>query len=202
MDLSAINWFDVVLGGIIILSTLIGMARGLVRELLSMVAWVVSLWLAYRFAGSIAEAYVMQVVSDRSISYMLAFGLLFFVALFCFGLLNLVFAQLFARTGLGGIDVLFGLIFGLARGILFAALLVFCLRYTTFVEHSSWKQSYLQPSLSRLVQWGTMQLEPKIRELLIYEKGQKQSASPQQNESVEQHEQHLSEPVLKLESTQ
>ena len=41
MNLETINWVDVILGGAVIISALVGIARGLIKEVLSLLTWLV-----------------------------------------------------------------------------------------------------------------------------------------------------------------
>ena len=160
------NYLDVVLGGIVVLSALIGLARGLVKEVLSLIAWAVAIYVAWRFAERLAEDHVRKFIDDALISYLAAFGILFLVALFVVGLLNMIIAQLLTSTGLSGFDRFLGMLFGLARGLVIGALVVFVIGLTPLIKESWWHTSRLAPGFENIGAWGWERLPPNVREML------------------------------------
>ncbi len=164
--LDTMNWVDVILGGAVIISALVGLMRGFIKEVLSLIAWFVALYVAWHFSEMIAENYIRQFIVDDLISYLAAFGGLFLLTLFAIGLVNLLVAQLFNVTGLGGFDRLLGMLFGLARGALISALIVFFASFTPLVQETWWQSSTLVPGFSNLAQWGMSFLPREISELL------------------------------------
>lgn len=164
MDLQGLNIFDLGLGGIVLISAIIGIARGLLREMLSLVAWVAALWAAFTFAEMVSQQFVQQVISDKHIAYIASFGSVFLLALFLIGLLNLLITSLFKATGLGGFDRLLGMLFGLARGAIIGAVLIFFARLYPGIEKlPSWQQSQLVPGFSNLANWGIKRIPEHVR---------------------------------------
>ena len=47
---------DLFLLGLILMSTLVGIWRGLVKEIMSLVIWIGAIWLAWRFSPELAPA--------------------------------------------------------------------------------------------------------------------------------------------------
>lgn len=160
------NYLDVVLGGIVILSALIGIARGLLKEVLSLIAWAVAIYVAWRFAEPVAEQYVTRFIDDTMISYLAAFGLLFLLTLFVVGLFNLIVTQLVSSTGLSGFDRFLGMVFGFARGLLISTLLVLVLSLTPLKKEGWWAASKLAPEFESIGEWGWARLPANIRKLL------------------------------------
>lgn len=149
-----LNWLDAVLLAALVISALVGLARGLVREVLSLLAWFVSIYVAWYFAELVSQRYVHQFINDNLISYIAAFGGVFLLALFAIGLLNLLLAQLFSRVGLSGVDRVLGMVFGVVRGLLIGALLVFFGSFTPLMHEPMWQNSQLAPTFMSLAQWG------------------------------------------------
>ena len=54
---SAMNWADYCIAGILVLSILMGLWRGLIGEVLALVCWAVALWVAWRFGPQVAEQF-------------------------------------------------------------------------------------------------------------------------------------------------
>jgi membrane protein required for colicin V production len=122
-----LNLVDIGVLGVILLSALLAFSRGLVREVLSIGAWVAAaLATIYGLPHTrdIARAYItVPLVADA------VTGVVIFVAtlIVCAAISHLV-ARNVRASGLGAIDRSLGLLFGVARG----AILV-CLAYLAFV---------------------------------------------------------------------
>ena len=125
MNLDTLNWIDVALGGILIISALIGLMRGFVKEILSLIAWGVAAYAAWMLAEPVAKDYVSRVFNDEKIAYIAALGAIFIGTLFLIGVVNLLISQVLKMTGLGFLDRLLGLILGTVRGVLIGALITF-----------------------------------------------------------------------------
>lgn len=160
------NYLDLVLGGIVVLSALIGLARGLVKEVLSLIAWAIAIYVAWRFAEPMAQDHIRQFIDDALISYLAAFGILFLVTLFVVGLLNMIIAQILTSTGLSGFDRFLGMLFGLARGLVIGALVVFVIGLTPLTKENWWSTSRLAPGFESVGAWGWERLPPNVRQLL------------------------------------
>lgn len=167
MNLESINWVDVVLGGAVLISALIGIARGLIKEVLSLLAWGVAFWVAWKFADMVAQKYIVGLIDDPTISYLAAFGGLFLVTIFALGLFNMLISSFLASSGLGGIDRMLGMVFGLLRGLLIAAGLVFIGKFIEPVrEMSQWQESKFRPTFDAMAEWGIAKLPQEVRQML------------------------------------
>jgi membrane protein required for colicin V production len=122
-----LNLVDLGVLGVILISTLLAFSRGLVREVLSIGAWIVAaLATVYGLSHlrDIARTYItVPLVADA------VTGVTIFVVtlIVCAALSHLV-ARNVRASGLGAVDRSLGLLFGVARG----AILV-CLAYLAFV---------------------------------------------------------------------
>ncbi|MEO5573004.1 MAG: CvpA family protein, partial [Gammaproteobacteria bacterium] len=116
-------WVDWLIVGIIALSGLIGLLRGLVREALSLIAWVAAIWVAISFSHYVAGLLVEQIPSS-TVRLMAAFAGLFVITLMLAALVNYLIAKLVDKTGLSGTDHLLGVFFGIARGVVLVAIIV------------------------------------------------------------------------------
>lgn len=164
MDLHNMNILDLLLGSIMIISILIGIVRGLVREMLSLFAWCIAIWIAWKFADLFSKSFVTRFISDEHIAYIASFGALFLVALFAIGLINLLITSLLSATGLTGFDRLLGALFGLARGAIIGSIFVFFAQlYPNIDQESWWKESKLTPGFVNIANWGIGKLPTNIR---------------------------------------
>ena len=126
---------DVVLLGMIGISTVIGLFRGFVREALSLLIWGLSLFVAYTFAGVIAP-WVARMIGNQTLAFPASMVLLFVVCLLLGSLGQRLLATIVSSTGLGGVDRLLGMAFGAARGCVVAIVLLIAVR--PFFGNSAW----------------------------------------------------------------
>ncbi|MCZ6774036.1 MAG: CvpA family protein [Proteobacteria bacterium] len=134
------NWADIIIISIMLVSTVISLFRGFVREILSLVAWIVSFWAAATFAPQVAtllESY-LSIPTARTV---LAFIGVLVVALVLSGLVNTMIGRLIEKTGLSGTDRMLGGIFGLLRGVAIVAVVVLIAGLTQIPGAPWWQQS-------------------------------------------------------------
>ena len=117
------NWLDLGVIGIVVLSAVFAFARGFVREALSIVAWVGAA-AATLYGFNWAYAQIHPHVHDALLSQIIAGFGLFVVSLVILTIATGVIARMVHASGLSPIDRTLGFIFGLARGAF-----VVCLAY-------------------------------------------------------------------------
>lgn len=155
------NWVDYTIVGIIGLSALISLVRGFVTEILSLVVWVVSFWLAWTFFREVGEA-LAPWISHPSARLAVGFGLLFVLGLILGGIVNFLIGRLVDSTGLSGTDRLLGVLFGLVRGAVVVAVLVFLAGLTPLPNEGWWRESQLIGQFQALAHWLLSLLPPDI----------------------------------------
>jgi membrane protein required for colicin V production len=131
---------DIILLVIILLSALIGLARGLMREVLSLVTWATAIALALIGTPVLATMLIPH-VSESWMRNGIAFAGIFLGTLVVGGLVQWALGALVKSTGLSGTDRLLGFVFGGARGVLVCLVGLIALR--AFVEQTAWWQSSL-----------------------------------------------------------
>lgn len=120
------NPLDIGVIGIVALSALFAFARGLVREALSIIAWVGAAAITL-YGFNMVYAQVEPHVHDRLLSQVIAGFGLFVVSIIVLTILTGIIARSVRGSGLSPIDRTLGFIFGLARGaflVCFAYLLL------------------------------------------------------------------------------
>lgn len=155
------NWLDVFIVVVIGLSGLVGMVRGLVREVLSLASWGLAIWVGVSFNGMVADTLTTAMPSPTARTAA-AFGILFILTLLLAGMVGFLLTRILESTGLSGIDRLAGLLFGLARGALVITVLVFLARSSPLPRENWWRQSQLMPLFQSLALWLDTQLPPGL----------------------------------------
>jgi len=142
---------DYLLAAVFLLSALMGLFRGLVKEALSLVGWVVAVWCAWRFGAAVAER-IPSVADDSIIETWVARLIVLIVVLILSGLLSRLIAHLVHRSGLSGTDRLIGMVFGMARGFVLVSLVVLMMDATGFDANPWWQDSKLIPYAAPLAE--------------------------------------------------
>ncbi len=136
--------FDYVLLFILSASVIISLLRGLVREMLSLLGWVVAFVLANLYSAQLAVL-LPPVIPGEAVRMMVAFVALFIGVRVLMGLLTLVVEGLVKASGLSLADRGLGAVFGLARGVVIALAAVMVCGMTALPQQPMWKQAMLAP---------------------------------------------------------
>ena len=126
--------------GVLVVSLIIGAWRGLVYEVLSVLGWALSFYLAQWFAPDVATLLPLQSASEQ-VRYAAAFVLIFIVAVFLAGLLAVLFKKLVEAIGLRPVDRALGAAFGVVRGVIFLLAATVVINMTIFKSSGWWKES-------------------------------------------------------------
>lgn len=140
------NWIDYAVIAVLLLSIAWGIWKGFVREVLSMLAWVVGFLAANLFAGPMAE-HMPQRIQSPELRVLTAFVLIFVVAFALTSLVGLIFGKFVRAMGLGELDRTLGAFFGLVRGLLILLALALAAGLTALPRQPVWRDS---PSAARL----------------------------------------------------
>ncbi len=138
--------FDFLVIGIIGLSTLFAFWHGFTRLIASLVAWVVGVLAAIRLSGGFGNM-LPDFGESPAARYVAAFAIILVVVLIVGALIGFLLSRLLQAVGLGFLDRSLGAIFGFARGILVAVLLVLLAGMTTLPKSDWWQNASLSPAL-------------------------------------------------------
>ncbi len=139
------NWADWSIVAIVGVSCLISLLRGFVKEALSMVAWILATFVGITFHERLAAVFAKW-ISTPSLRLIVAFAVLFVLTLLLGAIINKLLHTLISASGLGGLDRLLGMVFGLTRGLLIVLALVMLVPMAVPVQQDAWwYQSALIP---------------------------------------------------------
>ena len=131
---------DWVLGGVLIFSLLLGAWRGQVYEVLSVLGWAVSFYVAQWFAPRAALLLPLQSASEP-VRYAAAFVLVFIAAIFVAGLLAFLLKKLVEAIGLRPVDRTLGAAFGVLRGMILLLAATVVMDMTALRSSPWWQES-------------------------------------------------------------
>ena len=154
-----ILWVDAATVGLVVLSALWGLFRGMVREFFSLAAWVGGLYVAWNWGGSwLAPRLPAQIPVDWRVP--LASLLLFFACLIVGTLCAFVVRKLLYGIGFGATDRFLGAFFGFLRGLVLIAIVVTLVQSAGLSRSPWWESSWLaQEPVSR---WSQSLTAPAV----------------------------------------
>ena len=145
-------WLDIAILGVILLSTLISLIRGFVKESISLATWLAAGFIAMTYYLVLAQM-LQPYIESPTISQAAAFGILFIITLIVGAIINYIISQLVSKTGLSGTDKLLGMIFGAARGVLIVSMIVLFAGLTPMPQEAWWQQSQLVDQFREVAIW-------------------------------------------------
>ena len=159
------NWVDYIILGTIALSALVGVARGLIREVLSLGTWVAALAIAWFFHQELADLLSGQ-LAHPLVRKGAAFIALVLLVLIAGAILGTVLTALIDTVGLTGVDRLLGMAFGGARGVVLVAMAVYLAALTPAPSDPVWSASTLISDFESIGQWLLSLTPPELEDRL------------------------------------
>ncbi|MDE2299405.1 MAG: CvpA family protein [Burkholderiales bacterium] len=135
-----LGWVDIALAAFLTLSVVVGLVRGFVFELLSLLGWFAAFF-AGRWLAPMVLPYIHVGVPGSSLNYGAAFALVFLIALVVWSLAARLVRALIRATPLSLIDRLLGAGFGLLRGLVVLLLVVAAVTVSPLAKAAAWQRS-------------------------------------------------------------
>lgn len=143
------NWTDYLIIAIIGLSLLAGVMRGLLREVIALVSWILAIWLAWKFAPRI-EPYLGGVLNGGGVRPWAARAIVFIGVLLVGALVGLLVSHFVRLSLFSGMDRFLGALFGLLRGAVMVGVLVMLCHTLQLQQEPWWRRSLLVPYAERV----------------------------------------------------
>lgn len=134
------SWVDLALLVVLLASVLIGLVRGFVFEVLSLVGWVVA-WVAAQWAAPAVAPHLPMGTPGSALNVVTAFVLVFIAVLIVWTLLAKLVRRLIHATPLSLIDRVLGGGFGLLRGAVLLLLVALIVTWTPAAQSPAWRTS-------------------------------------------------------------
>jgi membrane protein required for colicin V production len=143
---------DIIIAAAILLSIVVGLFRGFVKEAISIVALLVAIWASLYFGPAVGDVSQSWLSSDELQKW---FGrvLVFAVILSLGGLLGWGLSKIIRWSALSGMDRFLGSLFGAARGVLLVAVAIIGGQFAGFDQDAWWSESLLIPHLELVSDW-------------------------------------------------
>ena len=134
------GWIDVFMLAAMVLSISIGLYRGVVFEVLSLLGWVVAYFFAVWFAADLAP-YLPVGAPGSGLNRGVAFGICFIAAVIAWSLLARLLRMMLHATPLSLPDRVLGAAFGVLRGGVLLLVLATVVAHTPAAQAAWWRGS-------------------------------------------------------------
>lgn len=155
------NWADLTIIAIGLLSAAVGVYRGFIRETLSLIAWVLAFWAAFTYAEALSPQFA-QYIESPQLRIVAAFAALFIATLLVLSIIGYLLYRLFRASGIVGTDRVLGGLFGIVRAVVLVAVVLLLARLTAYPEEAWWQQSLLIRQMNPVVMFFYELLPPDI----------------------------------------
>jgi membrane protein required for colicin V production len=133
-------WVDIAFLSILGLSVLVGLLRGVVFEVLSLLGWVAA-WLAAQWFAPAVAPHIPVGTAGSALNHGAAFASIFVAALIVWALVARLLRLMIRATPLSGVDRVLGATFGLARGLIVLLAITTVVMLTSLAKSAAWQQS-------------------------------------------------------------
>lgn len=158
--------FDYAVLLVIGVSILLSVMRGFLREVMALLAWLVSFWVANLYTAAFAPM-LPQSIPTQELRYLAAFLGLFLATLLVMTLISIAVGQALKAVGLGPWDRALGAVFGFARGFLIVLVAVLLAGLTSLPQQPVWKNAMFSAPLEAMVSsfrpWMPNELAKRIK---------------------------------------
>lgn len=135
-----IGWVDIGMLAFLVLSVLIGLMRGVVFEVLSLIGWFVA-WFFALWLTPVAQPYVTFGGPGTPLNQVIAFACVFLVVLLIWSIGARLVRALIRATPLSPVDRVLGAGFGVLRGAVVLLIVVLVIGFTPLAKAPAWQRS-------------------------------------------------------------
>lgn len=160
------NGVDYLFVVILLASSTLGVLRGFIRESISLLSWLVGLWVAWHYAY-VLDPYLGGALATPGLREWVARVLLLFGILLLGAVIGSLVSYFTSRAaGLAVTDRLLGLLFGLVRALVIVGVFVMVGRGLDLDGEAWWRRAVLMPYAEHAANWLERYAEPAVEPLL------------------------------------
>lgn len=153
--------FDYVAAAIVLASLALGLWRGVIGEIIALVAWLLAFFAAKMFGAEIAQV-LFTGIADPAMRTIAGWATVFVAVLMLMALLRLAVRGLLKALGLTLTDRLLGVIFGVVRGLVIVLVLVAVGGMTALPKEKWWSEAQFSAPLETAVLASKPWLPPEV----------------------------------------
>ena len=139
-----LNTADYLIIATVVISGTVGLLRGLLREVIALMTWIVAAFVAWHFAG-VLEPHLGGLLKEDGVRPWVARLIIFLVVLLVGHALGVLIGHFVRLSLLTGVDRFLGLLFGLLRGVVIVGAAVIICETVRLDGESWWHESALLP---------------------------------------------------------
>ncbi len=143
------TFIDYCLLAVLACSAIFGAVRGLLKEVISLVSWILAFYLAWKLGPSV-EPHLAAALHDPGVRTWAARIPVFLAVLVLGAIVNAVVGHFVRLSIFSGLDRMLGLVFGTLRGLVIIGLAVMISQAAHLTEEGWWKRSALLPQAESL----------------------------------------------------
>lgn len=143
------TWADYAIIAILFVSALLGLVRGFLREVVSLLVWTLGFWLAVRYAATVGDA--MKFVKTSEDRLVVGYIIVLVAVLIAGTLAGMLVKKLVDSSGANAGDRSLGTLFGAARGVIIVTVLILVGSMVLRPPPPWWRDSRLIPYAAPLV---------------------------------------------------
>jgi membrane protein required for colicin V production len=143
------NWLDYLLIALVVFSIIAGVMRGLLRESIGVIAWVIGVWSAFHFGPNL-EPHLGGVLTSDVLRPWVARLVIFLIVVLIGAMIGTLVAYFVRLSIFSGVDRFWGGFFGLVRGLVIVGAFVILCHGVRLQTEPWWQQSLLVPHAERV----------------------------------------------------
>ncbi len=147
-----INYIDVAIVVIVLITALIGFMRGFVWMAIFLATWAAAILLAYSYKEQLAPLLPFK-LDNETLQLGLSFLIIFIGTLITGAIINYLFSKAVSAIGLGTFDRILGMGLGVVLGALGVTLITMLLSFTELPRQDMWTKSKLIPQFKEAAEW-------------------------------------------------
>lgn len=144
-SISAMTLFDYVVLAVVTLSVILGLFRGMVREVMSLVNWAVAFYVANHYGADLIVYLEWTETLSPAMKALVGCAAAFLASMLVGAVLMGLLGRIISAAGLGFLDRGLGAVFGLGRGVLIVLILVTAGGFTSLPKQAFWRDAMLSP---------------------------------------------------------
>ena len=160
------NGADHLFAAILLISLVLGCLRGFVREAISLLTWLIGLWLAWHFAY-LLYPWLGGALAEPGIREWTGRAIVLFLALLAGAAVGAIVSHFVQRAaGLAAMDRIVGGLFGMVRAVVVIGLLVIGGRAVNLDLEPWWQKTKSMPAAEAVANWLEHYAQPAAADLL------------------------------------
>lgn len=137
------TWLDIIITVVFLVFAVLGLMRGLVAEVFSLLSWVIALYIGSHY-GELAKPYVASWVTEPQFQGLVACLLVGLVTFIVIAIVGVLLSKSINATIFAPINRMLGLLFGAARGAIVIGVLTLIGLQLGLQDAEVWKASKLR----------------------------------------------------------